>query len=214
MGRSGSLRSVVLVTALCMLGGAAIGAEPPPGSDRIKALQADPAKMHAAVEAGRSLATFCANCHGESGVSKNQDVPNLGAQNPAYLLEQIRKFGSGERKDQFMQGLIKAMKEEERVQVAAYFSSQKVPAGKADTALVARGKEFYVRLCARCHGEQAHGNETIPRLAGQQVEYLKKSIVRFRDGTGERNYTLMQIATAGLKNEDIPAIAAYLSSQP
>ncbi len=182
--------------------------------ERMRALQGDAARFKAAAEAGRGTAAFCANCHGEAGYSKTPEVPNLAGQNPAYLVEQIRKFGAGERKDPFMQGLIKALKEDERLQVAAYFSSLNVPAGKADTALATRGKDYFVRLCARCHGENGHGNETIPRLAGQQVEYLKRSISRYRDNSGERIYTLMQIATAGLRNEDIAAIANYLTTLP
>lgn len=211
MRRSGSWKYVVLAALWGAAGG--VQAQMAAG-ERMKVLQADPAKLQAAADAGRNIASFCANCHGDSGVSKMPEVPNLAGQNPAYLLEQIRKFGAGERKDQFMQGLIKAMKDDERLQVAAYFASMHVPAGKADLAAVTRGKDFYIKLCARCHGETARGNETIPRLAGQQAEYLKKSVTRYRDNGGERIYPLMQIATAGLKNEDIAALAAYLSAQP
>lgn len=192
------------------VGGVQALAETP--AERVKALQADPGRWQAAIDAGRRTAEFCANCHGDKGYSKSPEVPNLGGQNPAYLLEQIRKFGAGERKDQFMQGLIKALKDEERLQLAAYYASLDVPAGKADAVLAPRGKDLFVRLCARCHGEAAHGSETIPRLAGQQGEYLKKTITRYRDGTGERIYTLMQVATGGLKNEDITALAAYLTA--
>lgn len=181
-------------------------------TDVMKALRADDARWKAAVDGGRKTSSFCANCHGEDGYSKIPEVPNLAGQNPAYLLEQIRKFGAGERKDAFMQGLIKLLKDDERQQIAAYYASQVVPPAKTDPANAKRGKEVFSHLCARCHGEEAHGNETIPRLAGQQGEYLKKSITRYRDGTGERIYTLMQIATGGLKNEDIAALATYLPS--
>ena len=77
-----------------------------------------------------------------------------------------------------------------------------------------RGKELFSKLCARCHGEQAHGNELYPRLAGQKVPYLKTSVTRYRDRSGERNNQLMSIATATLKNEDITAIANYLTQLP
>ena len=76
------------------------------------------------------------------------------------------------------------------------------------------GKELFTKLCVRCHGEQARGNETIPRLAGQRIPYLQTSITRYRDKTGERNNQLMSIATAPLKNEDITAIANYLTNLP
>jgi cytochrome c553 len=69
-------------------------------------------------------------------------------------------------------------------------------------------------LCARCHGEQARGNELYPRLASQKMPYLQTSITRYRDNTGVRNNPLMTIATAPLKNEDISALANYLTQLP
>lgn len=182
--------------------------------EKLKAIAADPVALRAAIDAGKKVTFFCANCHGEDGISKTPEVPNLAGQNPAYLLEQIRKFGAGERKDPFMQGLIKVLKDEERLQVAAFYSSNPVPPSKADAAKVAQGKELFTKLCVRCHGEQARGNELFPRLAGQKVPYLQTSITRYRDGTGIRNNQLMSIATAPLKNEDIVAIANYLTQMP
>jgi cytochrome c553 len=182
--------------------------------ERLKSIGSDPVALRAAVDAGKKITFFCANCHGDDGVSKTADVPNLAGQNPAYLLEQIRKFGNGERKDPFMQGLIKVLKGEERIQVALYYASVKVAPSVAEASLVPRGKELFGKLCARCHGEQAHGNELYPRLAGQKVPYLKTSVARYRDRSGERNNQLMSIATATLKNEDITAIANYLTQLP
>lgn len=182
--------------------------------EKLKAVQADPAAMKAAVEAGRKASFFCANCHGEEGISKTPEVPNLAGQNAAYLLEQIRKFGAGERKDAFMQGLIKVLKDDERLQIAAFYASTKVPPSRADAALAQRGKALYDKLCQRCHGEQARGSELFPRLAGQKVPYLQTSITRYRDGTGIRNNQLMSIATSTLKNDDIVAVANYLTQLP
>ena len=182
--------------------------------EKLKAVQADPAAMKAAVEAGRKASFFCANCHGEEGISKTPDVPNLAGQNAAYLLEQIRKFGAGERKDPFMQGLIKVLKDDERLQISAFYASAKVPPSRADAALAQRGKALFDKLCVRCHGEQARGGELFPRLAGQKVPYLQTSITRYRDGTGIRNNQLMSIATSTLKNDDIVAIANYLTQLP
>lgn len=180
----------------------------------LQAVLADPAARQAAEAAGKKAAFFCANCHGENGVSNLPEVPNLAGQNPAYLLEQIRKFGSGQRRDEFMQGLIKVLKEEERLQISLFYASQRPLPGKQDAALVATGKVFYEKLCARCHGEQAKGNETIPRLAGQHPEYLVTSITRYRDRTGERRDPLMSSAVAPLKNPDIKAVSAYLYTLP
>ena len=182
--------------------------------ERMKAIQADPAALQLAITAGKKASFFCANCHGENGIAKTTDVPNLAGQNPAYLLEQIRKFGSGERKDPFMQGLIKVLKDEDRVQITLYYASVTVPPSRADASQVARGKLMFDKLCVRCHGEKARGHDIYPRLAGQQQPYLQKSITHYRDGTGVRNNQLMSIATAPLKNEDILALSHYLTQLP
>ena len=211
--RFGVLAAVCGVAA-AQTGGVQPAAVNTPAQEKLKAFQADPAATKAAIEAGRKAAFFCVNCHGDDGVSKIPEVPNLGGQNPVYLLEQIRKFGSGERKDQFMQGLIKVLKDDERAQIALMYGSVQSKPGKADPALVPRGKELYGKLCARCHGEQARGDATIARLAGQQIPYLVTSITRYRDATGVRNNQLMSIATASLKNDDIKAVANYLTQLP
>ncbi len=182
--------------------------------DRLKQIQADPAALKVAVDAGKKASFFCANCHGELGISKIPEVPNLAGQNPGYLLEQIRKFGSGERKDQFMQGLIKVLKDDERLQIALFYANAPVVPTAADPALVSKGKELFAKLCVRCHGPQARGNEVYPRLAGQKQVYLNTSITRYRDNTGIRNNQLMSIATASLKNEEILAISHYLTQLP
>lgn len=206
------MRGLILGAVLAMTCGFAVAEQST--QDRIKALQSDPVALRAAIDAGKKVTFFCANCHGEDGVSKLPEVPNLAGQNPAYLLEQIRKFGAGERKDQFMQGLIKVLKDEERLQAAFYYASMPVPPSKADTGQAVRGKELFGKLCVRCHGEQARGNETIPRLAGQKIPYLQTSVNRYRDKTGVRNNQLMSIATAGLTNDEVVALANYLTQMP
>lgn len=210
------MRALIFLAG-CLLSASVLAQSTPQASasqERLKVLGADPVTLRAAIDAGKKATFFCANCHGEDGISKTPDVPNLAGQNPAFLLEQIRKFSVGERKDPFMQGLIKVLKEEERIQIALYYASVKVSPSVADNSQVPHGKELFAKLCVRCHGEQARGNELFPRLAGQKLPYLKTSITRYRDMTGERNNQLMAIATAPLKNEDITAIANYLTQMP
>ncbi len=186
----------------------------PTAVERMKSLQADAAALPAVIEAGRKAAFFCANCHGDAGTSKLPEVPNLAGQNPEFLLEQMRKFVTGERKDAFMQGLIKVLKDEDRVNIALFYANTPVIGGKADAGQLKHGKLMYDKLCVRCHGDKAHGDKMIPRLAGQQTTYLDHSIRRYRDKTGERLDPLMAIATATLKNEDIKAISHYLTQLP
>lgn len=202
-----------IFTILCLLVSSSVFAQSA-AHERLKVMQANPASLQAAIAAGKKASFFCANCHGEGGVAKTSDVPNLAGQHPTYLLEQIRKFGSGERIDAFMQGMIKVLSDDERAQIALYFASVGVAPSVGDVNLAARGKALFERMCVRCHGADAHGNALYPRLAGQQQPYLKRSITLYRDGTGVRNNPLMKIATAPLKDEDILALSHYLTQLP
>ena len=168
--------------------------------------------METAVSGGREASVFCANCHGADGNSAIAEVPNLAGQNPAYLLEQIRKFGAGERKNEFMQGLIKVLSDSEKVNIALYYSQLQVKARSGgDPALLAKGQAWYSKICFRCHGNEGRGNEKIARVSGQQPEYLALTLKRYRDGTGERVNPAMAANTSMLKDADIQALVEYVS---
>jgi len=180
-------------------------------ADRLKNILADPAARSAAADAGRRIASFCANCHGPDGNSKQGDVPNLAGQNPIYLFNQVHKFYTGERKDAWMEPAIRMLSDIDRVNVVVFFTSMPVtPASSA--APSEAGRALFHRVCARCHGDQARGGERFPRLAGQQTAYLIRSLTRYRDRTGNRMEPEMLAMTAALKDEDIKAVAGYLSS--
>lgn len=180
--------------------------------ERLGVVMQDAAATQAAIKVGKKVTLFCANCHGDGGNSSRPDIPNLAGQNPAYLLEQVKKFADGRRRNDFMQGMIKAMSDEEKVSVAVYLASQAVkPHASSNPALAGHGKELFFKTCQRCHGEQGRGNEKIARIAGQQPEYLAMSLKRYRDGTGERIDPFMAANTKNLTDADINALVAYVS---
>jgi cytochrome c553 len=163
------------------------------------------------MEAGRKASSFCANCHGADGNSKLPEVPNLAGQNPIYLLNQVHKFYTGERKDQWMEPAIKLLSDNERLQITVFYSQMPVVPASSSAPSQA-GEVLYRKICSRCHGDQARGGERYPRLAGQQHTYLVRSLTRYRDRTGNRMEPEMLAMTAALKDEDIKALADYLSA--
>lgn len=172
-----------------------------------------PADLKAAQDAGRKASFFCANCHGENGLSKYPEVPNLAGQHPGYVLGQIEAFLTGRRKDAFMQGLMKVLSAEEKAQIAVFYAAQPViPAGTPSAARAAEGRKHFERTCVRCHGAEARGGENFPRLAGQQPEYLKRSLQRYLKVSGERIYPPMTAAVSGLGEGNIDAVVEYLSN--
>lgn len=181
----------------------------------IQQIMASPAALEQARSAGRKVAMFCANCHGENGTSNYDYIPNLAGQHPAYLLEQIRKFADGRRQDDFMTGMIKIMSEQERINIALFYAGQQVQNPKAKTnPLAARGKSLFLSICTACHGATGHGNERFARLAGQHSAYIVQSLKQYRQGDGNRKDPVMGSVARRLNDKDIEAVAAYIQSMP
>src|SRR4051812_22777797 len=57
--------------------------------DKVVASRADTKVFDAAYKHGSKIATFCSNCHGESGHSLKPEVPNLAGQNTIYVMTQL-----------------------------------------------------------------------------------------------------------------------------
>lgn len=183
---------------------------------KLKETQANPKLMEDALKTGRKVAAFCANCHGEGGNSTNPDIPNLAGQNPGYLLDQVRQFAEGKRKNEFMEGMIRALKPDETIGMVVFFGAKPVVPQKsgASAAQVAKGKDLFSKNCFRCHGENGLGSERFARIAGQQPGYLSKTIKRYRAGSVQRSDPLMAAATSVLTDADIDALVAYVSTMP
>ena len=187
-------------------------AEPPLMAD-FRRIEADPALSRAALAAGKRVSSLCINCHGPGGNSTFPDTPNLAGQNPAYLLEQSRRFASGRRRHEFMQGLIRAMSDQEITAVSFYYAKQPVtPRAAPDAALITRGRPYYTQVCSRCHGADGRGEEKIARIAGQPSAYLEKTLRHYRDGSGARIEPLMAENTRLMSDADIRAVSAYVSA--
>lgn len=179
---------------------------------RLAAVMADPKARAEAAAAGKRAAFLCVHCHGEDGNSPLNYVPNLAGQNPGYLLNQIDKFGDGRRQDEFMSGLVKMLKPEDRFQMAVFYASQPVRASASkDARLEQMGAKHFARACAGCHGPTARGSREVARLAGQQPVYLKNALEGYRRGGGLRSDVRMTGVAKKLSDPDIAALAAYLS---
>ncbi|MDY0013515.1 MAG: c-type cytochrome [Rhodocyclaceae bacterium] len=175
--------------------------------------QGAPEAARALAEEGRKAAFFCANCHGASGHSKYPEVPNLAGQHPAYVQTQIEAFLSGKRKDPFMQGLMKVLSERDKAAIAQFYATSPAqPAVPTPGARAAEGAGHFQRLCARCHQADARGGETFPRLAGQQPEYLRRTLKRYLTLSGERFFAPMTAAVMQLEEKNIEAVVDYLAS--
>jgi cytochrome c553 len=73
---------------------------------------------------GKTLATACANCHGEHGISANPAWPNLAGQNETYLANALHNFKSGTRNDALMSRIAAPLSDTDIAALAHYFQTQ------------------------------------------------------------------------------------------
>jgi cytochrome c553 len=78
------------------------------------------------VAAGKARATeVCAACHGENGVSVSAAIPNLAGQKSTYMVNQLKAFKAGTRKNDIMNAIAAQLEPKDMDNVAAYYASLK-----------------------------------------------------------------------------------------
>lgn len=87
-------------------------------------LLAAPASIAADIEAGKAkVGVVCAACHGATGVSVSDTIPNLAAQRAGYLEAQLKVLKDGTRKNPVMNAIASQLSPDDIANVAAYFAS-------------------------------------------------------------------------------------------
>lgn len=77
----------------------------------------------AGAESRKVTIAACAMCHGEEGIARDGEVPNLAGQNERYLYNQILAFRSGARKHQDMRYMARELTLTEIADMAAYYAA-------------------------------------------------------------------------------------------
>jgi cytochrome c553 len=93
------------------------------------AVAAAQAAAAADVKAGRQKALQCQTCHGLDGQAKLPDAPNLAGQNETYLAKALKDYRSGARKNEMMSLVVRALKDEDISDLAAYYAAIPVTVG-------------------------------------------------------------------------------------
>jgi len=151
----------------------------------------------------------CGGCHGAQGTSGNPSVPSLAGQDAAYLVTALQDYKSGKRADSTMKGLAASLSDAQQADLAAFYASQNPQPPNVRKPLTSAE---WAERCDRCHG--TNGNSTDPRvpaLASQRVEYLKKVMHAYRNGT--RRNPEMEAMSATLSETDIDNLANHYARQ-
>ena len=193
------LRACLLIAVLLGAGGvslAAQAAEPRPAlAERIK---------------------LCQGCHGEDGNSRIEKIPSLAGQPDFFVMNQLFLMREGVRRIDAMSSFVKDLRDDELDALAKHFArlAPRASGEAIDPALVKRGAALATaKRCASCHLPSLAGQEQMPRLARQRVDYLIYSMKAFRDNQRSGADTTMSAVVFGLSDADIEALAHFAASQ-
>jgi cytochrome c553 len=165
------------------------------------------------------IETRCAVCHGREGASANPIYPRLAAQHPDYMIKQLMDFRDGRRKGDVMPEMAKDLTDPQIKELAGWFSSRTSGSKKprdADLAGVGRyiftqGNPYSgVAACTSCHGDNGHGTQTLPRLAGQHPVYLETQLKEFGSRTRTNDNAIMHSIASKLTELERNGVAAYI----
>lgn len=154
----------------------------------------------------------CEACHGAGGNSVTPGTPSIAGQPKLFMENQLVLFREGIRKSPVMTPLMAGIADKEIQQLAEHFSKQaaKPESSAVDKKLFAQGQSLARKLrCGVCHLSDFSGQKQMPRLAGQREDYLQSEMLAYR--AGQRPDTTMTAALYGVKDDEIKALAHFLS---
>jgi cytochrome c553 len=166
---------------------------------------------------------LCEGCHGDDGKNPEGKYPNLAGQFAPYILKQIADFRSGERPHPVMTPMAGDVRNEDLIDIAAFFASRERMTGHGRRnplghELFANGDwQRNIAPCKGCHGVEAlgsySGGDTVyPLLAGQHRTYLREQLLSWRDGSRANSPgNIMGAIAHPLTDHEIEALADYLS---
>ncbi len=167
----------------------------------------------------------CIFCHGEKGEASNPIYPRLAAQNREYLERQLKLFRIGARKSDIMNEQAADLADGEIAALAAWFSSQpplahKLAEDEWERQLWEVGRYVFrygdpfenIPPCMTCHGKDARGSRTLPRLAGQHRKYIVNQLIAFKKGERQTDDAMMRAIAKNLSRLAMEGVALYLST--
>lgn len=90
---------------------------------------ATPAVAGGDAKAGRQKALQCQACHGLDGQAKLPSAPNLAGQVDLYLVQALKDYRSGARKNEMMSVAARNLKDADIDDLAAYYAAIPVTVG-------------------------------------------------------------------------------------
>lgn len=167
------------------------------------------------IAAGKARSQVCAACHGADGNSPTGQFPNLAGQTWRYIYVQLKDYKEGRRSDPVMTAMAAPLSRQEMIDIANYFAAQPARPStfKADEGKIKLGKaKADETLCSMCHLGAFAGQNEIPKVAGQQYDYIVKQMRDFKARTRTNDAGNMTSVAQTLSEADIENLAHYITS--
>lgn len=158
-------------------------------------------------------AVLCLSCHGESGLPADPNIPVIAGQEFYYLYVQLKDYKAGRRENPIMSGIVASLDKEQMKALAQYFADKDWPRTgfRAEDAQASKGEKATVAgQCVQCHLGGYEGSSRVPRLAGQQLVYLERTMREFKTKT-RLNSPAKGSLMAAYPDSDIEAMAHFLA---
>ncbi len=158
-------------------------------------------------------AGVCEACHGANVVGQPL-YPILAGQTSRYLYLQLRDFQAGRRSDPLMTPLAADLSREEMRELADFYARRPPPRQtfQPDPEKAAIGKlKASETLCTMCHLGGFAGQNEIPRVAGQNFDYIVKQLQDFKARRRANDGGSMTSVANTMSDEDIENVAHYLA---
>ena len=164
----------------------------------------------------------CFLCHGVKGESTSEIFPRLAGQHAEYIAKQLQAFKSGQRKSSTMVDMVAKLTPDEMLALGKYY--EKMPsqgAAPKEPQLAAMGQYIYqngnkfsgVPACASCHGQDAQGTSSLPRLASQIPGYIHTQLKSFNKRERTNDNAVMHAVVEKMTELEMVAVAEYVSSK-
>jgi cytochrome c553 len=167
------------------------------------------------LEAGRRKSAPCASCHGVDGNATAPGMPSIAGQPDYFTHWQLIKYRDGRRKDPQMSPPAQHLTDADMADLAAYYAAQasRPRRSPTDPTRVAEGRRLAVlHHCTSCHRPDLSGQQQVPRLAGQDFDYLLKLLRSFKAKTASDLDGLMTMSAQPLREEEIVDLVHFLAS--
>lgn len=168
----------------------------------------------------------CSTCHGETGNSVVPVWPKLAGQFSKYLVKQLEEFKLGEKGLRFepiMYGIVKDFSTQDFIEIADYFSLQKISENVVLLDVNKLGKKIYLSgdikknivSCSSCHGVLGDGGDfaNIPKLRNQHSAYISLQLQKYKTGIRSNDVSnIMRDISQKMSDEEIFAVSDYISN--